>query len=233
MSLPNSTKRDAFEAEEVIGVRGPPERREYLVHWKGFEREDSTWEPASFLVPQQNLVDKFIEGKKDLKEEEQKTDEPSKETKEEPNKTQRKFKKSTMNRSDNPVRSAVSPLKVKTERKAAQVTRRNIEKKATEQMSSSKLPKKKKSVVKKVTSSIDLKAKSLITDSKKIDELNVAKANKVLEHFRMNDQSFLRLGWKDTSSKTVTPLVPMSVVEKSNPNLLIKYFKEHIRFFAE
>ena len=44
------TDQPVYEVETILDHRGAPGSYEYLVHWKGYQRADSTWEPAaSFL----------------------------------------------------------------------------------------------------------------------------------------------------------------------------------------
>jgi hypothetical protein len=48
-----------FEVEAILEARGVPERRFYLVHWKGFLAEDATWLSASELNAAAQCVDDF------------------------------------------------------------------------------------------------------------------------------------------------------------------------------
>ena len=50
---------EEYEVEEIIDSRMHRGRLEYLVHWKGYPKEDRTWEPSKNLTHAKNLVSHF------------------------------------------------------------------------------------------------------------------------------------------------------------------------------
>lgn len=47
-----------YEVEAILGAKGPRRARQYLVQWKGYPIEESSWEPRSmFETPQ--LIDEY------------------------------------------------------------------------------------------------------------------------------------------------------------------------------
>lgn len=39
----------AFEVDAILNHRGPPDDREFLIHWKGYPSDEDSWEPLSSL----------------------------------------------------------------------------------------------------------------------------------------------------------------------------------------
>ena len=48
-----------YEVEALLACRGPPDSREYLVHWKGKTAEEATWEPRDNLAHCGHLLRQF------------------------------------------------------------------------------------------------------------------------------------------------------------------------------
>jgi len=61
-------EEDEYEVEKIIDVRtGKRGKKEYLVKWKGWDREeDQTWEPEASLAGSKELVKEFEESQADL-----------------------------------------------------------------------------------------------------------------------------------------------------------------------
>ena len=60
---PPPIQTEEGEEHEVDHIRDSRTRRgrtEYLVHWKGYPREDDTWEPASNLKHAQHVLKDFL-----------------------------------------------------------------------------------------------------------------------------------------------------------------------------
>ena len=54
------TFEEEFEVEEILGARGSPERRYYLVKWQGYDAEESTWEHHRNLKSAQEKVRQYL-----------------------------------------------------------------------------------------------------------------------------------------------------------------------------
>lgn len=52
---------DEYEVEAIRDCRVVDQRRQYLVKWKDYPEEESTWEPAKNLKGCQNLIQQFHE----------------------------------------------------------------------------------------------------------------------------------------------------------------------------
>ena len=51
MSIDNESSQEKYEIEAILSNRTTPEKQtEYLIKWKGFGNEDSTWEPLQNLI---------------------------------------------------------------------------------------------------------------------------------------------------------------------------------------
>lgn len=53
---------EEFEVEAIRSFRTVDGRREYLVHWKGYDDASDTWEPEENLSNCQPLVESFWHG---------------------------------------------------------------------------------------------------------------------------------------------------------------------------
>ena len=50
---------DIYEVQRILDTRISHKQRQYLVHWKGYQYYDATWEPADHLQGSKILVDEF------------------------------------------------------------------------------------------------------------------------------------------------------------------------------
>ena len=55
----NEDGEEMFEVDSIIAKRGPPQRIEYLVRWKGYDISESSWEPKSKLSGAGESIDAF------------------------------------------------------------------------------------------------------------------------------------------------------------------------------
>lgn len=55
---------EEYEAEEILEDKIRNNRREYLILWKGYSREDATWEPESNLTNCKDLLRQYKRGQK-------------------------------------------------------------------------------------------------------------------------------------------------------------------------
>lgn len=51
---------NVYEVEAIIGHRKNNSNNEYLVQWKGFPKEDATWEPAENLTDCKKAINDFL-----------------------------------------------------------------------------------------------------------------------------------------------------------------------------
>ncbi len=56
-----SHKEEYFEIEEIISMRKIKNKKYYLVKWKGFGVEESTWEPYENVKNCKEILKKFEE----------------------------------------------------------------------------------------------------------------------------------------------------------------------------
>ena len=54
-----SANTGEYVVESIIGRRRKGERTEYLVKWKGYKSEESTWEPVRNLSKVKDLIFRF------------------------------------------------------------------------------------------------------------------------------------------------------------------------------
>ena len=50
---------DEYEVQEIIDHRTTKKGDEYLVHWKGYNRNEADWQPAANLEHSQKLIRAF------------------------------------------------------------------------------------------------------------------------------------------------------------------------------
>ena len=49
-------RAEEWEAEDILDYRRQNNRHEFLVHWKGYERADDSWEPIENLEHSLELI---------------------------------------------------------------------------------------------------------------------------------------------------------------------------------
>jgi hypothetical protein len=54
-----------WEVEKVLGERGTKNRKQFLVQWKGYGPEDTSWQPAKNLAAAQEAIRDFRQSKRD------------------------------------------------------------------------------------------------------------------------------------------------------------------------
>ena len=52
-----------FRAEKILKSRGKKGRKEYLVKWFGYPKNQSTWEPEENILDKR-LIDAFVQSRK-------------------------------------------------------------------------------------------------------------------------------------------------------------------------
>ena len=57
---------EEYEVDRIVEARGLPERRFYLTEWKGYSKEEATWEPARHFENGQKHIEKFWNDHPDL-----------------------------------------------------------------------------------------------------------------------------------------------------------------------
>jgi len=50
---------EAWETEEILDYRCENNRHDFLVHWKGYQRADDSWEPIENLDHSQELIQEY------------------------------------------------------------------------------------------------------------------------------------------------------------------------------
>ncbi len=50
---------EVYEVQEILKHRGTGNKRQYLVHWKGYELHESTWEPKSSFKRHQDIIKQY------------------------------------------------------------------------------------------------------------------------------------------------------------------------------
>lgn len=51
---------EEYVVEKILDVRKKGKRTEFYVKWKGYDEEDSTWEPAIHLLPNcKDMIEDF------------------------------------------------------------------------------------------------------------------------------------------------------------------------------
>ena len=236
----NQSKQEEYSAEEIIDMRGTAKRREFLVRWRGYDVSESTWESTAALENEQDLIQKFLaqRSKKEEEAKEKRGETPPDQESRSKSKSKKGKKKSSSNEQKSskklPSQPSVSTPKSKSVRRAFLKPKPNPEEPRKEDKGTSKTSKRDtSSAPKKVSISLKVPSDEIVTDPKKIQELNLAKATKVLGHLRMSNQSYVKLAWKDATAKLAGKIVPASALEKQNPSLMLKYLKEHLKFHNE
>lgn len=70
LKLVADKKDTTYKVKEIIGERQRNKKKEYLIHWKGYKKEESTWEPVANLIEDfgeehmSDLIQQFKESKK-------------------------------------------------------------------------------------------------------------------------------------------------------------------------
>jgi len=50
---------EEWEAEQILDYRRQNNRHEFLVHWKGYERADHSWEPIEHIYHSLELIQEY------------------------------------------------------------------------------------------------------------------------------------------------------------------------------
>ena len=52
IEIDEETQQPYYEAEEIIGFKLINDKPHYLIHWKGYQHSEDTWEPEGNLTPE-------------------------------------------------------------------------------------------------------------------------------------------------------------------------------------
>ena len=55
-----------YEVERILRDRGTPNRREYLILWKGFDLMEATWEPEAHLANASDILAEYLRNRTTL-----------------------------------------------------------------------------------------------------------------------------------------------------------------------
>ena len=227
-----SSSEEEFEVESILNKRKGKGGAEYLVKWKGYPKDQSTWEPLANLSKVKDLVKQFEKksGKKEKKEGQSvKSGEGSSENakveqidsiseeEEEESKSQKKSEE-----------DAESDQRKK--KKKSEVVKKSSQK---EKPKPKEEAKKSSHVVEETTSNLKKKKPApKEKDEKKPQsstQIDFDEVETILEHFEIEDEIYFKLKVKGGDKKAKNNIIQFDKLEKKRPDLMAAYFKRTLK----
>ena len=209
-----------YEVENILKRRVIKGKREYLIKWKGYPENESTWEPLSHLKYIQYMIKEFEENlKKENEEKEKEKEEKEKEEKEE-------------------VSEEKEEKKIEEKEKDEQSINKNIEnnnnsdeKKEEIKSKEDKKENDKNKLIGKKRKASDAK-KNLevrISDNKAIFEVDQS-LEKILTVKLDNKALIAVVERRLKNGRIFKEIMSTEELKKTNPWILIEYYEDKIRF---
>ena len=237
-------RMDEYEVESVIGKRGVGESAEYLIKWKGYPKEQSTWEPIQNLQKVRDLVSRFNENKHTGRKSKGDQSTSAEYVAEKKNPEPRQYPLNALEMSENedeessvelPQAGFVEEVKLANREAARRVNRQARRQPPPKPSVRGKLPASKyarrsqakepevaKSPLQKRVNT------SVVAKSAATAETQIGAAKEVTDHFEMKNEIYLKLDLP-TTSKFKPTVVTYAAVEQYRPALIASYFKKLIQ----
>lgn len=234
-------QNEEYEVESVIGKRGLGEAMEYLIKWKGYPQDQSTWEPIRNLNKVQDYISRFNETKstgKKTKVDYSTSEEVILDRKHMGLRGNRQIPKNCSRGSSDASSyhdGFIEEVKLNTldiSKKNCKNGKRTHTPKTSvrERAVPSKPPKKtlaRPAVATRGPTS-KLNESQVNSPSPNSPELQIAAANSIVDHFELSNEIYLKLDLP-SNSKLKPTIVGYSLVELHRPALIATYFKKLIQ----
>ena len=199
-----------YEVENILKKRTVKGKKEYLIKWKGYPENESTWEPLSHLKYINYMIKEFEQKYKEEKEKEKEKEKKGEDDKDDKDKEESTNKNSTNKESTEKKEGLETKTKEIKEEKEEKVKNKLIGKKRNHSVSSKKL-------------------EVRISSNKAIFEVDQS-LEKILTVKLDNKALIAVVERRLKSGKTLKEIMNTEELKRTNPWILIDYYEGKIKF---